>query len=408
MSYFPEGFKGSVYVKVVQLNAVCSGSTGKICMSVSELLTQQGIENYIFYADGSTAFPAAQRYMRRSEIKLQALRSRIMGNYGFNSAGATRRLLKKLDAICPDIVHLHNLHGHNCHLGMLFSYLKEKHIRVFWTFHDCWAFTGYCTHFVAEGCEQWKTGCKRCIQKKAYSWFCDRSPALYNKKKTLFTGLDLTVVTPSNWMAELVKESFLKGCPIKVIHNGIDLSVFRPCQSNFRKKHGLEGKRIVLGVASGWGYKKGLDSFIRLSEKLDDRYVCVLVGTDAQVDEQLPKNILSIHRTQNQQELAEIYSAADVFFNPTREDTYPTVNMEAIACGTPVVTYRTGGSSEIVCEGTGFAVAHNIDEAIEAIGQVMDRQPAMRKACLEAARSFDRDDRFRDYAALYTEEGGIL
>ena len=394
-------------MKIVQLNAVCSGSTGKICMAVSKLLTQQGIENHIFYADGNSDFPAAHRYMSHMEIKLQALRSRVLGNYGFNSAAATKRLLKKLDEISPDIVHIHNIHGHNCHLDLLFSRLKEKRIRVFWTFHDCWAFTGYCPHFVAADCRTWKTGCHNCGQHRQYSWLADRSQALYERKKALFTGLDLTIVTPSQWMADLVKQSFLKDCPIKVIHNGIDLSVFHPCPGKFREKHGLEGKRIILGAASIWSDKKGLDTFIELAKRLDDRYACVLVGTDDRVDQRLPKNILSIHRTQNQQELAEIYSDADVFFNPTKEDTYPTVNMEAIACGTPVVTYRTGGSPEIVSEGTGFVTDHDLDAAVTAIEKTIADRDAMSSRCVEASAHFDQNDRFRDYAALYTRENAL-
>lgn len=395
-------------MKVVQLNAVCSGSTGKICVAVSHMLSEKGIENHILYADGPSFCETARAYMSRREIKLQALRSRVLGNYGFNSRAATKRLLKQLDAISPDIIHIHNIHGHNAHLGLLFSYLKEKKIRVFWTFHDCWAFTGYCPHYAGEDCETWQAGCHGCLHHRQYSWFFDRSRALYKRKKALFTGLDLTVITPSDWMAAQVKQSFLKDRPIKVIRNGIDLSVFRPRQSDFRRTHGLEDKRIILGVAGGWGYKKGLDSFIELSEKLDDRYVCVLVGTDTQVDRQLPKNILSIHRTHNQQELAEIYSAADVFFNPTREDTYPTVNMEAIACGTPVVTYSVGGSPESLSEGTGLVVERDPDAVIRAIEQLIGAKDTVAASCSAAAAAFDQADRFRDYVALYTEKDGSL
>ena len=394
-------------MKVVQLNAVCTGSTGKICMAISQLLTEEGIESHILYADGSATGSAEGPYMTRKEIRLQALRSRVLGNYGFNSKAATKRLIAKLESIGPDIVHLHNIHGHNCNLDLLFSWLKEKKIRVFWTFHDCWAFTGYCTHFVEQGCEKWKTGCKHCSQRKRFSWFFDRSSVLYEKKKELFTGLDLTVITPSTWMAELVGQSFLKDCPILVINNGIDLSIFKSCPGVFRKSRGLEDKRIILGVASGWNDKKGLDSFIALSEMLDDRYVCVLVGTNDQVDQRLPERIISIHRTHDQQELAEIYSDADVFFNPTKEDTYPTVNMEAMACGTPVVTYRTGGSPEIVGD-CGFVTEHDLDAAKAAIEQAIEQAQALRERCLKKAESFDQTDRFREYVRLYTEEKEIL
>lgn len=392
-------------MKVVQLNAVCKGSTGTICTAVSKLLTERGVDNYILFPSGEPSVPTSLRYMTPPQLKLQALQSRILGNYGFTSRSATRRLLLHLEEIKPDIVHLHNVHSHNCHLGMLFSYLKKKNIRVYWTFHDCWAFTAYCPHYVIAKCKKWQTGCHHCSQRKYFSWFFDCSKRQYARKKAAYGDFDMTVVTPSNWMAQQVKESFLKDAPVKVIPNGIDLSVFRPCPGSFRKQYGLEEKIIVLGVASGWSDKKGLDSFIALALRLDDRYVCVLVGTDDQVDRRLPKQILSIHRTQNRQELAQIYSDADVFFNPTKEDTYPTVNMEAIACGTPVVTYRTGGSPEIISDGTGFVVAHNVDDAISAIKQVLAEGSAMRERCVAAASRFDQNDRFLDYIALYTEGG---
>ena len=395
-------------MKVVQINAVCSGSTGNICTAVSQLLNQQNVQTHILFTAGKTSVPTAIRYMSKPQIKVQALCSKVLGNYGFNSRAATRRLLNTLDKLAPHVVHLHNLHGHNCHLGLLFDYLRRKQIRVFWTFHDCWAFTAYCPHFIMAGCDKWKTGCHHCPQQRQFSWFFDRSRTLYGRKKALFDGLDLTIVTPSNWMAHLVRESFLKEVPIKVIPNGIDLTVFRPRPGLFRKKYALEGKRIVLGVTSGWSDKKGLDSFIELSQKLDDSYVCVLVGTNKAVDKLLPSNILSIHHTQNPEELAEIYSDADVFFNPTKEDTYPTVNMEAIACGTPVVTYRTGGSPEIVSDGTGFVIDHSVDDAIDAIGRAIAEGSQLRQRCMDAAARFDKNDRFRDYTMLYFDEDGCL
>ena len=391
-------------MKVVQLNAVCNGSTGKIAVALSDLLTERDIDNRIFYTGSPTEHAACVPYMSHKEVKLQALRSKVLGTYGFHSKGATRRLLNLLDEFAPDLVHIHNIHGHNCHLGMLFSYLKEKKIRVLWTFHDCWAFTGYCPHFIAKGCEKWQTGCHHCSQRRQYSFFFDRSSALYHKKKALLTGLDLTIVTPSQWMADLIGKSFLKDCPVHVINNGIDLEIFRPRAGTFRRERGLEGKYIILGVANYWSDLKGLDSFIALAKKLDERYVCVLVGTDDQVDQRLPDNIISIHRTQNQQELAEIYSDADVFFNPTVEDTYPTVNMEAIACGTPVVTYRTGGSPEIVTEGTGFVIDADVDAAAAAIEKAIAEKAALQAGCAAAAARFNKHDRFLDYIKLYTNE----
>lgn len=390
-------------MKIVQINSVCGkGSTGKICVAISELLTQEGIENYILYASGNSSYHLGIKYMSDVQVKIQTLKSRIFGNYGMNSRAATLRLLKELDRISPDIVHLHNLHGHNVHLGKLFSYLKKNNVKVFWTFHDCWAFTGYCPYYDLAECDKWKTECKKCTEHKKYSWVFDRSNYLYKKKKELFTGLDLTIITPSQWLADQVKQSFLKDYTVKVINNGIDLSVFKPCESDFRKRYGIEDKFIVLGVAFGWGIRKGLDVFIELAERLDERFKIVLVGTDDKVDKQIPSNIISIHRTNNQKELAEFYMAADVFVNPTREENFPTTHMEALACGTPVIAFDTGGCSEMLNEKCGAVVDKNdVQGLTEKIKSVCENRIFSLEACIYRANEFDQLVKLKEYVDLY-------
>lgn len=390
-------------MKIVQINSTCGvGSTGKICVEISRLLTERNVENYILYSCLGSGYPLGISCADRRYTKLQALKSRIFGNYGFNSGAATRRMIAQLDSIRPDIVHLHNIHGHDCDLQSLFEYLKENRIKVLWTFHDCWAFTGYCTHFVMAQCDKWQDRCGHCTLKSDYSWFFDRSGEMQDRKRELFSGLDLTIITPSQWLADLVGQSFLKEYPIYVINNGIDLNVFRRRESDFRKEYGLERKKIVLGVAMGWGIGKGLDVFAELSRRLPQDYRIVLIGTDENVDKQLPESVLSIHRTQDQQELAQIYSAADVFVNPTREDSYPTVNMEAIACGTPVVTFRTGGSPEMLDESCGSVVAcGNVDALEKEILRICTQKPYSTEDCLKKAKAFDKSDRFKEYAELY-------
>lgn len=390
-------------MRIVQINATCGvGSTGKICVSISEFLNHQCIENYVLFSSGESENPCGIKYASQFEIKLNALKSRMLGNYGFNSMKMTKRLINELEKVSPDVIHLHNLHAHNCDLTSLFNYLKEKKIKTIWTFHDCWAFTGYCPHFTLCNCDKWKYGCENCVQSRKFSWFRDRSLWLYEKKKSLFKGLDLTIVTPSQWLADLVKESFLKDYPVKVIHNGIDLSVFKPTESDFRAKHHCEDKFILLGVAFGWGVHKGLDVFMELSKRLDDHFQIVLVGTDVNVDKKLPANIISIHRTQNQIELAEIYSAADLFVNPTREDNYPTVNMEALACGTPVVTFKTGGSPEILDETCGSVVDCDDIEALQKeIERIYVERPYSKEVCLKKVTKFDTAKCFVRYIDLY-------
>lgn len=390
-------------MKLVQINATCgSGSTGKICVAVSRLLNNENIENYILYSSGKSNYENGIKYTSDVYIKLQALRSRILGNYGFGSLIATKKLISQLKEINPDIIHIHNIHSHNCNLGILFRFIKQNKIKAFWTFHDCWAFTGYCPHFDMVECDKWKSECKNCVQTKTYSWFFDRSKYLFHKKKQLLGDLDLTIITPSQWLSDLVKQSFLKDYPVKVINNGIDLSVFKPTQSDFCKKYNCENKYILLGVAFGWGKRKGLDVFIELSKRLDKNYQIVLIGTDDNTDKILPDNIISIHRTQNQQELAEIYSAADLFVNPTREENYPTVNMEAIACGTPVLTFNTGGSPEIPDDTCGSVVdKDDVDAMYSEIIRIQRENPYSKEACLIKAESFDMHNKFREYIELY-------
>ena len=391
-------------MRVAQINVTCGkGSTGKICESISRCLDEQGIENKVFFASGDCGFENGIAYSNTFLTKINALLSRVFGNYGFNAHLVTRRLIRKLKRFSPDVVHLHNLHGHNANLALLFRYLKKNKIRVVWTFHDCWAFTAYCPHFTVAKCDKWKTGCNRCPQVKGVSWFFDRSKTVFNRKKKAILGSDLTIVTPSQWLADLVKQSFLKDCPVKVIHNGIDLSVFKPTESDFRERYRIpKEKYLVLGVAFGWGFKKGLDVFIELSKRLPEQYQIVLVGTNEQVDKQLPQNVISIHRTQNQTELAEIYTAADLFVNPTREENYPTVNMESLACGTPVLTFLTGGSPECIDDTCGIVVqCDDVGKMIQEIKRICIEKPFCKTVCLQRAKAFDCKQQFIIYAEEY-------
>lgn len=390
-------------MKIVQINATCGvGSTGKICVGVSQILSEKNIENLILYSSHGNGYELGIGCSDDKYLKLQALKSRIFGNYGFNSKKATRKMISELERFKPDIVHLHNIHGHDCDLQALFEFFKKQKTKLVWTFHDCWAFTGYCPHFTMIKCDKWKTCCSACVQRKRYSWFFDRSRTVFEKKKMLLSGLDMTVVTPSVWLADLVKQSFLMEYPVEVVNNGIDLTVFKPTPSNFRERYGLGKEKIVLGVSFGWDERKGLDVFIDLSKRLPDDYKIVLVGTNDQTDRQLPDKILSLHRTQNQQELAEIYSVADVFVNPTREENYPTVNMEALACGTPVLTFKTGGSPEMLDESCGSVVDCDDVNALEKeIIRICTEKPYSAEQCIKKAEKFDKNERFKEYVKLY-------
>ena len=257
-------------------------------------------------------------------------------------------------------------------------------------------------------CDKWKTGCYSGPRYRLYPYtFVDRTKQMWKLKKSWFGGVeDMTIVTPSRWLADLVKQSFLNGYDVRVINNGIDLDIFKPTAGNFREKYTLQDKKIVLGVASGWGYRKGLDVFIELSKRLPEDYKIVLVGTDDSVDKKLPPEILSIHRTCDQQELAQIYTAADVFVNPTREENFPTVNIESLACGTPVLTYRTGGSPECIDASCGIVVDRNDEEALyHAILQIAEKKPFSPEACRQRALQFSEKEKYNEYVQLYRQFG---
>ena len=391
-------------MKVLQINSVCGkGSTGKICIGISEILNQNGIDNKIFYFSGNSDNPLAERFSTDVYIRFQSLKSHALGNYGFNSRKSTYRLINAVKEYDPDIVHIHNIHGHDVDFEKLLVFLKSRNKKIVYTFHDCWAFTGYCPYFDLVKCEKWRSKCEKCPLKKDFSFFFDKSGKNFERKKKALSGLDMTIVTPSKWLAGLVGQSFLKDYPVEVINNGIDLSVFKPTKGDFRKRYDISDDNFVLlGVAFDWGIRKGLDVFIKLSKSLPENYRIVLVGTNKKIDKLLPKNIISIHRTHNQEELAEIYTAADLFVNPTREEVFGLVNVEALACGTPVLTFNTGGSPEIIDETCGSVVECDDVASLEKeIIKIQANRPFSEKACLSRAQAFDEKSRFQEYVSLY-------
>ena len=395
-------------MKIIETNSCNFGSTGNIMLHIADIAQKEGNEVYVSYPDSNSNrkkqadsdILIGTRLTRNVHLQL----AKLTGFNGCFSVFATWRFLKKVNKIKPDIIHLHNLHNCYINLPMLFKYIKRHDIKTVWTLHDCWAFTGQCPHFVMAKCDKWKDGCYGCKQYKEYPQSdVDRTKTMYKLKKKWFTGVkNMIIVTPSQWLADLVKRSFLSNYTVKVINNGIDLSVFKPTESAFREKYDLQDKYIVLGVASPWGERKGLDVFIELSKKFDDRYRIVLVGLSKEQKESLPPNITGLERTANQTELAEIYTAADVFANPTREDNFPTVNIEALACGTPVVTFNTGGSAEMLDKNCGSYVnCDDIDTFEREIRNVCENKIYSRENCLKRAEQFDMNDKFEEYVKVY-------
>ena len=341
-------------MKILMINSVCGiRSTGRICTDLAAEMESQGHEVKIAY--GREVVPKrfekyAVRIGNDIGVYLHLLESQLFDAHGLGSKKATREFLKWAEEYNPDLLWLHNIHGYYINYEDLFKWIKSRpKMEVKWTLHDCWAFTGHCSYFTMVSCDKWQSGCESCPQPKKYParLFIDNSKRNYEKKKACFCGVpNLTIITPSDWLAGLVKKSFLFEYPVEVIKNKIDTSVFKPTESDFKRKYNLIEKKIILGVASVWDERKGLEDFIQLSSMLSKDYHIVLVGLSAKQISKLPSNVLGISSTNSASQLAEIYSAADVFVNLTYEDNYPTTNLEASACGTPVLTYRTGGSPE--------------------------------------------------------------
>ena len=390
------------------------GSTGKICVHIANAYIERGWNVKIAYgrdiSENATSNPMFYHITAPLNLQWHGICTRLFDRHGFASKIATKKFLKWANEYDPDVLWLHNIHGYYINVEMLFEWIKSRpNMKVKWTLHDEWSFTGHCPCFNEIRCEQWVTGCKKCPQKKDYpsSLFVDNCKGNYERKKKAFTGVkELSIITPSEWLANLVARSFLKEYHTKVVNNGIDISIFSPSINEFKKINRCENKFVILGVAWGWGRKKGLDVFIELSKKMDDRFQIVLVGTNEAIDAQLPENIISIHRTHDQKELAQIYSAADVFVNPTREEVFGLVNVESLACGTPVITFDTGGSPECIDETCGYVVSvDDIDAMEKAIIRICENKPFSQNACIERARLFDLNT-IREYYLSMIEEDG--
>lgn len=368
-------------MKILFINSVCGvGSTGRICTDLAQQLEKDGNEVKIAYGRTSAVPDSGKKYAIRIgndlDCRIHALQTRLFDKHGFGSKSATKKFLKWVEIYQPDVIWLHNIHGYYINIEMLFEWIKaHPQLDVKWTLHDCWAFTGHCSHFSYVKCEQWKHECHRCVQLREYPACYLRGSvgANFERKRKAFTGVkNMRLITPSKWLADLTRESFLKEYPVEVHYNNIDTKIFKPTPNDFRQRYRVEEKNIVLGVANVWNERKGLYDFYKLADILPQKYVIVLVGVNGKQIKKLPKNIIGIQRTHSPQELAKIYTAADVFVNLTYEDNYPTVNLEAQACGKKVITYDTGGcretlyteNSEIIKTGEIQEVARIIEEKI--------------------------------------------
>lgn len=406
-------------MKVIQINTVYNtGSTGKITAAIYNLSNESGYEALVAYGRGKTPSENNVNGMlvgNKSDFLFHVLVNFTTGKNGFASKAVTKKMLAWMDKEKPDIIHLHNIHGFYIHVGMLFEYIKQHNIPVIWTLHDCWSFTGGCAFFDYAECSKWETGCYDCPIFRSdypYSIFKDNTKNNYLAKRDAFTGVkNMTIVTPCNWLKNYVQKSFLKEYPVEVIYNGINLDVFKPVReyTSANILSMANDTKVLLGVASIWEKRKGLDYMLKLSEdfNLSNGYQVVLIGLNkkqcSSINKKYGDKIITIERTNNQNELAEWYSRAYAYINPTLQDNFPTTNIEALACGTPVITFNTGGSPESF-EGTkycGHTVAHNdITGLIDAINNMPSIQDISAE-CAELSPQLDKNKSFQKYIDLY-------
>lgn len=387
-------------MKLLQINTtVNTGSTGRIAEGIGRKALELGHESCIAYGRGVVDSRSVTIRIGGTVSRLMhGAKSYLQDRHGFGSAMATKELIQQIDELHPDIIHLHNLHGYYLHIGYLFRYLKKSNIPVVWTLHDCWSFTGHCAFYEGVNCNKWETGCHDCPLTRRYPsslGILDNSAKNYVEKKELLANMPkMLLVCPSQWLADEVGRSFLHKYHRVVIPNGVDTTQFRPHNNK---------EKMILGVANVWSTRKGLKDFVELRKGLDSSINIVLIGLSASQISELPDGMTGISRTENVEELVSWYSRAGIFVNPTYVDNFPTTNLEALACGTPVLTYYTGGSPEAVDESTGWVVPKGDVRAMKHIIETkLSNNNDFDKACRDKAVSqFDAQTNFARYFKHY-------
>lgn len=402
-------------MRVFQMNTFCGKkSTGRIATDIACLLEKQGAVCKIGF--GAEDVPAQwERFSYRIggplERKVHGALRKLLDAEGYGSHWGTIKLISAMKRFQPDVVHLHNIHGCYLNFRLLFRFIKKAGLPVVWTLHDCWPFTGHCAYFDYADCQKWQSVCGRCPQQRSYPvcYGLDGSKRNYRHKKRLFGGLSkLTLVTPCHWLEEKVKQSFLQACPVQVIHNGVDRNVFRPaseaaCEA-LSSQYGLEGKHVVLSVAADWDERKGLRFLLDMASRLSSEYQVVALGLSQKQIQSLPAGVLGLTATSHVQELVTWYSLADCLANPTLEDNMPMVNLEALACGTPVAVFQTGGCPEVVDETCGKVVPKGDAVGLAlAVCELSTHKKELREACLRRSALFDSEACYQQYLSLYKE-----
>ena len=398
-------------LRVAYINSVAGfGSTGRI---VDQLSSMDGIEGMIFYGrKADMAKNPAYRFTKAPGNAKHILMTFLNDRHGFYNSAETRNLNRQISEFHPDLIHLHNLHGYYLDIATLFPYLKQTGVPVIWTLHDCWSFTGHCAHYESIPCEKWKTLCQDCPALLRYppTWSGKSVTKNYLQKKQIFNSLgsQLTIVTPSNWLAGQVRMSFLGMNTIRTIHNGISISDFHRSESGFRTQQHIENKFMILACASTWYKEKGLNDLAEFSHMINKSCVLVVIGLRMEQKLRFSKDTIFISHIESKQEMSDVYSAADVFLNLSLEDTFPTVNLEAQACGCPVITYQTGGCPETVSRSTGIVVEKgNLISVLQNINDLQAKKTTFQKSeCEKWAAGFSLDHMCNEYMKLYQTTAG--
>jgi len=395
-------------MKVLLINSVIGyGSTGKITKDLYNAIVASRNDALIGYGRVcSDEFINSLKVGNKVEVYIHVLKTRLFDLQGFGSTKATKKFIEQCKDFKPDVIHLHNIHGYYINIKLLFQYIKEMKIPVIWTLHDCWAFTGHCAYYTYVCCEKWKKCCENCAQKKVYptSIFRDNSKNNYIRKKAVFTGVEnLKVITVSNWLKEEVMQSFLKCYDVTVIPNGIDLDIFHPTCNEFRQIYNLKNKTIILGVASIWHDRKGLWLFNELADRLDESYKIVMIGVTEKQKSKLSDNILAIQRTDDLMGLADAYSSADIFLNPSVEETFGMVSLEALACGTQVISNKYSANPELITDQCGIVVDDITTELYMSAINELKINPKNKQDCIKKAEQYNENNCHQKYLNLYEE-----
>lgn len=385
-------------------------STGQITESIGKRAIKRGWDTFIIhgarYIRSGSCMKSVQAESKWGEYA-HYFEGLFLDNHGLSSRFSTKKMIEKIKEIKPDIIQLHCIHGYYLNYKLLFDYLNITNIPVVWTFHDCWSFTGHCSHFIMAGCEKWKTGCNDCPLKGDYpKSFVDFSPRNYEIKKQLFTSNNnLHIVTVSKWLESLARQSFFSDKEITTIYNGVDRDVFHKVESGELRRHlHLDNKNVLVAAATSWNKYKGLYDYIKLSERLPDNTSLVLIGLTKDQIKTMPSNIIGIEKTNSAKELACYYSMADIVLNLSYAETFGLTTVEGMACGTPGIVYNTTASPELITPETGFVVeTGSVNQVLSAIKLILEQGKEYYSAsCINRAKTvFDKEERFEDYMKLY-------